>query len=64
MLLFGLTANRYSLGLSNEPLFILIVQGAAKCDLSKLEVKEKSRASPDLLIKKGFNPFALNLKTT
>ena len=30
MLFFKLSANRYGFGLSNEPLFIIIAQGAAK----------------------------------
>ena len=54
MLSFKYCAKRYGLGLSNELLFIIIAQGAVNCDLSKLEVKDKSRASPDLLSKKGF----------
>ena len=30
MLFFELYANRYGLGLSDEPLFVIITQGAAK----------------------------------
>ena len=51
MLFFKLSANRYDLGLSNEPLFIIIAQGTAMMKRSPFE-------RPKLYL------FALNLSSS
>ena len=40
MLFFKSSANRYELGLSNEPLIVIIAKEAENCDLSNLEVQK------------------------
>ena len=48
MLFFKLSANRYDLGLSNEPLFIIIAQGAAKLWPIKVgDLKKIQDSTPD-----------------
>ena len=54
MLFFKLSANRYDLGLSNEPLFIIIAQGAAK----PWPVKVGSQRQ--ILLWAHLNPFLLS----
>ena len=56
MLFFNLRVNRYGLRLSNELLFIIIAQGAAKLCTVKVGGRKKSRVSPDLHCKKGSIP--------
>ena len=55
MLFFKYSANRYGLGLSNEPLFIIIAQGAAKLRHVKVGGPRILPYACSYLVKRGLN---------
>ena len=58
---FKLSANRYGLGLSNEPLFIIIAQGAAKLICQSWGLEKIALRLLFYLEKRGLNGSRVNL---